>query len=366
MNKNEPRIAVIILNYNGWSDTIECLESLLKSNYTNFQIIVCDNASTNSSLEKLIEWANERPCPFLRLSRNEAESGVKVSENILIHGSLEMCPIIMIDTGGNLGFAGGNNVGIRYVLSQGNFYAVWLLNNDTVIQPTTLKEMVLLSLKNSNTGIIGSKVLFYFEPNSIQSYGNMQMGWKGVGNSLYAGRHNSELPDLEVRSVIGASLLITLSAIEKTDLMDESYFMQDEETDWCARVKAKGYKIYSCGTSIVYHKEGKSSDRIYNERKFFGWKSRRKNIKSFLITGYYSTRNEIYFVKKNFPQQYIFYIILILPLKVIKLLLGIILFGDDHKSIRINLILKAVRDGLMSKMGMTINPEHWKSRFTNL
>lgn len=155
-----PKVYIIILNYNGWYDTIECLESVLRNDYTNYQVIVLDNNSPNNSMEYIRAWADgkidvwvkpdnplrhlsfsplPKPIPYVCYTREDAEKGgiSEIEENARdkgFNGITTNYPLIFIQTGENLGFAGGNNVGVRYALAKDDFDSVILLNNDTVIK----------------------------------------------------------------------------------------------------------------------------------------------------------------------------------------------------------------------------------------
>jgi len=163
-----PKVYIIILNYNNWADTIECLESVLRNDYPNYQVIVVDNNSSNNSMEYIKAWAEgkldvwvnpkhplrylsfppvKKPIPYVHYTREEAENGGnkfledKLKEN-LPEGITTKYPMIFIQTGENLGFAGGNNVGIRYAFSKNDFEYIWFLNNDTVIEKDALFKLV--------------------------------------------------------------------------------------------------------------------------------------------------------------------------------------------------------------------------------
>ena len=142
-------VYVILLNWNGWKDTIHCLESLFRSDYSDYRVIVCDNASTDGSMEKIKAWAEgkvmpdeelndqlkplvfppvAKPIAYVEYNRAEAEAGG--------NGSEKNTPLVLIQNGSNDGFSAGNNVGIRYALKKNADY-IWLLNNDTVVKGNT-------------------------------------------------------------------------------------------------------------------------------------------------------------------------------------------------------------------------------------
>ena len=209
-----PKVYIIILNYNGWADTIECLESVLRNDYPNYQVIVIDNNSPNNSMEYIKAWAEgkldvwvkpehplrhlsfppvKKPIPYVYYTREGAEKGgdpdlEKRMEQNNPEGITTKYPLIFIQTGENLGFAGGNNVGIRYSLAEGDFEYIWLLNNDTVIEQNSLSKLVEKAEKykkeERKVGIIGSKLLYYDNPKIIQGIGGMYNKWFAVGKHL--------------------------------------------------------------------------------------------------------------------------------------------------------------------------------------
>ena len=173
------RVAVVLVNWNGWKDTVECLESLFRLDDREVRVVVCDNASSDGSVERVKAWANglavapcdapatlrplilppvAKPIPFAELDRATAEVG----------GDPDCDPpLIIIRTGGNLGFAGGNNVGLRYLLARGGFDFAWLLNNDTVVDPASLGHLVAEFSSRPQLGICGSTLLCYDDPSRI-------------------------------------------------------------------------------------------------------------------------------------------------------------------------------------------------------
>jgi len=396
---NYPKVAIIILNYNGWQDTIECLESVLRNNYPNYQVIVVDNGSPNNSMEYIKVWAEGRqevltpepshplyylshppvkkPIPYIYYTREEAEKGgdFELEERItkewqkqrnLKSGELiptSPYPLIFIQTGENLGFAGGNNVGIRYALQRDDFKYAWLLNNDTVIDKNALIEMIKLAENNEEIGMVGAKLLFYESPRVIQS-----LGVKSNSNIKFKGKHIAIFEidnffwdkNIEINYfLLGASLLVKNNTLKKIGLLDEKYFMMAEEEDWCVRALLVGCKLFSCGRSKVWHKGSTVAYSRSVEKNFLGKKSIRCLWENFLISGYYSVRNKIYFTKKNFPQSFYKYCLIHLPYITSRIILGILIY-DDYKLDRISLILKAVWDGLRGKMGKTIDPLEWR------
>jgi GT2 family glycosyltransferase len=272
-----PKVYIIILNYNGWADTIECLESVLRSDYSNYQVVVVDNNSPNNSMEYIKAWAEgkldvwvksghplrylsfppvKKPIPYVYYSRGEAEKGgdpelEKRMEQNLSRGMTTRYPIIFIQTGENLGFAGGNNVGIRYALYKGDFEFLWILNNDTVVKRDSLTMLVEKAKcyreKNiGKIGIIGSKLLYYDMPNVIQGVGGKYNKFLAVTKHIGAfekdkSQYDNEKVLKKIDYIIGASMFVSKDFLYDVGLMCEDYFLYYEELDWAIRGRRNGY-----------------------------------------------------------------------------------------------------------------------------
>jgi hypothetical protein len=229
-------VFIVILNWNGWKDTVECVESCLKITYSNFRILIVDNGSTDGS-----ETILKKRFP-------EAE---------------------IIQTGSNLGFAGGNNVGIKYALEQGAEY-IWLLNNDTIVDINALAGLVAELHKNPEAGIAASKIYYFSKPKVIWFAGGT---WNPVD---HIARHNGlDEEDARQYDVVaetdfatGCSLLFKASLISKIGYLKEDYYLYWEDVDWCVNARKNGWKIIYVPNSHVWHKvsqsvENKSSAQNY-------------------------------------------------------------------------------------------------------
>jgi len=319
-----PKVYIVILNYNGWQDTIECLETVIRNNYLNYQVIVMDNNSPNNSMEYIKAWAEgkldvwvkpnhplrhlsfppvKKPIPYVYYTHEEAEKGgnieleTKLAEKIP-KGITTKYPLIFIQAGENLGFAGGNNIGIKYALAKNDFEYIWFLNNDTVIEKDTLSKMVQkfesYKKEGKKVGILGSKLLYYDRPNIIQGIGGIYNKWFAVAKHLGVfeedkGQYDNEQILDKIDYVIGASMLVSKEFIKEVGLMCEDYFLYFEELDWTLRGKEKGYQLGYCWQSKVYHKEGGSIG------------SSSKGSDKSEIADYYGLRNRILFTKKFYP-----------------------------------------------------------------
>ena len=298
------KVSIIILNWNGWKDTIECLESVFRLNYPDFEVIICDNNSTDKSVENIISWANgtldidlpqsnllrglsfppiNKPISITEYTRSEAENGSKINNE----GQL-----VLIHTGINNGFAAGNNVGIYYALSRGSFDYIWILNNDTVIKPDSLSWMVKEMEENLNAGMCGSKILYYDNPDTIWCLGgatcnNWTMSTKCIGLNEPMNKSTAkEYVEKKMAFIAGASILVSKKFIKDIGLMSEEYFLYYEEIDWIYRGRDKYSMIYS-PNSIVYHKIGKSTKILTNDKPD--------------IHEYYTLKSLLIFTRKFFP-----------------------------------------------------------------
>ena len=307
-----PRVYIVLLNWNGWQDTIECLESVFRLDYANYRVIVCDNDSTDGSLEYIKAWAENRLDVYVSLDnplrhlshplvskeisycqyyRNEAESGG--SANDLDN------PLVLIQTGANLGFAGGNNVGLRYVVARNDFEYVWLLNNDTVVESNALSKLVgkadFYKANYQQIGIIGSKLMYYHAPELIQGVGGTYNKYFATSNHIGVfdqdtGQFDNEEIVQQTDYPLGASMFVSVPFIADVGLMCEDYFLYFEELDWTLRGKLKGWQFGYCWQSRVFHKEGGSIG------------SSSKGDQKSELSDFYGLRNRIMFTKKFFPE----------------------------------------------------------------
>jgi len=302
------RIGILIVNWNGWADTVACLESLFRLDYPDFRVILCDNGSTNGSLERIADWAAGRLSPSVENLPEKLQSLVappvvsKPLEYALYDRSSAESggdpaldpPLVLIRGGNNLGFAGGNNIGLCYLLARGGFDAVWLLNNDTLVEPRALSALVARMQSAPSMGMCGSTLLRLESPETIQARGG---GWycRWIGLPWHLGQlQRADAPARQERVetwmnyVVGASMLVSREFLEAVGLMCEDYFLYFEELDWVLRGRGCFTLAYA-PDSIVYHKVGGSIGTSSNPRH----KSR--------VCDYYALRNRLLFTRKFFP-----------------------------------------------------------------
>lgn len=249
MEINHPFVSIITVNYNNTVVTGQLLESLKKIAYVNFEVIVVDNAS------------NENPTEELKKIFPEAK---------------------VILSNENLGFAGGNNLGIAH--SRGEF--LFFLNNDTELQERTINYLIERLQSDESIGVVSPKIVYFDQPSIIQYAGfteinpitarNSTIGFMAPDNGKF------DLP-METSFAHGAAMMMSREVVEKVGKMPEEYFLYYEELDWCEKIKRAGYKIFYEPKSVILHKESMS----------VGKESPSKT--------YYLTRNRILFMRRNYP-----------------------------------------------------------------
>ncbi len=299
------KVYIIIVNWNGWQDTIECLESVFRNRYPHYQVVLCDNGSQDGSIDHIADWATghkqmngkinymlrhlssppiPKPVRYVKYTREQAEAGGD--------SALHESPLVLVQTGENLGFAGGNNVGLRYALSRSDFRFVWLLNNDTVIERNSLVKMVEHMLTRPEAGICGSTVLYYHRPDIIWTLGGGTFNkWLAKSRCLKNNQLNDRSIDTEkieanMAYIAGASMLVSANFLKNIGLLSEDYFLYYEEPDWAFRAKGR-YALTYAHDSIVYHKVAEST-------KLFDSVSEQKSRNFFW-------KNQIKFTRKHFP-----------------------------------------------------------------
>jgi GT2 family glycosyltransferase len=243
-----PRVMLLILTWNGLAETLACLESLRGLEYPDYEVWVVDNGSTDGSPAAIRERFPE--------------------VNLIEHGE-------------NLGFAGGNNVGLRRALERGVHY-VLLLNNDTEVAPDFLSCMVRASESDPTVGIAGPTIYYHGRPELIWSAGGA-IDWRR-GKTWMVGLNAPDTGQFgtvarQVDFVTGCALLVKRAVMERVGLLDERFFAYYEEAEWCVRAQQAGFKVVHVPGAKVWHKiplDGRDSSPAVH---------------------YYMTRNRLLFLK---------------------------------------------------------------------
>lgn len=241
-------MSVISVNYNQAKLTCGMIESLRAVSYKNIEILIVDNGSPDEDPEII-----KAHYPEIRLIKSEV----------------------------NLGFAGGNNLGIKEAKGKYLFF----LNNDTEVTPNCIEPLVNLFEENKSAGIASPKIIFYDTDNIIQYAGATEINpWtgrnKGIGSmEKDTGQFNRSF---ETDLIHGAAMMVPRRVINKVGLMPEIYFLYYEELDWCEMIKRAGYTCHFVGESSIYHKESMSVGKFS------------------LTKTYYINRNRLLFIRRNF------------------------------------------------------------------
>ncbi|MBV1768357.1 MAG: glycosyltransferase family 2 protein, partial [Methanobacterium sp.] len=274
----KPNVSIIILNWNGWEDTIECLESLYQIDYPNYNVIVVDNGSEDDSIEKIKEYctgkikvssdffeydATNKPIKIVEITKKESELFSK------INGKFKK--LILIKNDQNYGFAEGNNIGIRFALSYLNTDYVLLLNNDTIVDRNFLSELVDIEENENNVGILGPTIFYYNDKNRIQSAG-VKISWKkGIAISLKRNKifkdESNNINDVD--AVSGCCLLAKSELFKKIGFLNSKYFLYWEETEWCIRTQKLGYRIIHVPNAKIWHKVSATTNKSRGVYEFY-------------------------------------------------------------------------------------------------
>lgn len=339
-----PKIYIIILNYNGWQDTIECVESILKNTYSNFQIIIVDNDSPNDSMKYIESWAEGNICnwlpdsnklkvlshpsftkstSYISYAKEEAISGMYAKEKGVEN------PIIMIQAGENKGFSAGNNIGIQYVIAKNDANYLMVLNNDTVVEKNFLLPLLEKSMSSDDFGIVGPKIMHYEHPDNIFSNGAKFNPWTSHITFLNSGERDNGQSIYEASFLSGAAWFIPVSTVKEVGLLDERYFMYMEDVDFTEKVRAYGKRLGVASDSKIYHKGAQSSGGGNSDFSIY-WIS--KNQARYIL-------NNLTPMQKISAISYFFY-------NTLKASLKSILKG---KKIKVKIAFKGFFDGLLDR-----------------
>lgn len=253
---NPPSVSIVVLNWNGADDTLACLDSLAALKYPNFNVVVVDNGSTDDSLGKLRAYSASYP-------------------------------FVLLETGRNLGYAGGNNVGTRHALKLGADF-VLVLNNDTTVAPDLLEQLVDAARLNPDAGVFSARIMYFDNPERVWFDGarwnesSLQLEWPGQGAS------EIELGtiDHDTDYACGAALFFRAEVARKIGLLDETFFLVWEEVDWSFRARQAGWRCLVVPAARIWHKIGVS----------FGSESSPLRM-------YFSIRNELLWFSRHAPMS---------------------------------------------------------------
>lgn len=220
-------VAIILVNYNGADDTIECIKSLSTIEDVEYEIVVVDNKSTDDSVDKL-------------------------------KGYQRFSKFVLLEADFNNGFAAGNNIGITYV-KNADYYL--LLNNDTVVKPDFLTRLLCGIKTNPGCGAAISKILYYSHPDTIW-YAGGSFNTRTARSEHYRFNQRDTMkaePSQKVTFASGCCLCVSREVIRKIGMLNESFFLYEEDTEYCYRIVDAGFDIIYVPDSVIYHKVSSST-----------------------------------------------------------------------------------------------------------
>lgn len=224
-----PKVGIIVVNWNGWRDTVSCIRSLKDLSHSNFLVVVVDNGSADGSVTRI---KNAHP------------------------------DIVVLDAGENRGFAGGNNIGMRYALEHGVDY-LWLVNNDATVRQDSLTHLISMAEANPDIDFFGSWIGFEDHADELW-FGGGEYRWQtGFMGHVAHGKKASHCSGRgQVHStgwITGCSLLTRATTVQRIGLLDESYFLYREDVEWQLRTNRKAPRALLFGDVLVFHKVGRST-----------------------------------------------------------------------------------------------------------
>lgn len=258
---------IVLVNWNGGEDTLECLESLLRLDDGDFAVVVVDNGSSDGSQDRIAEWAahgdGARPQGGV-WDRLPQERRWNADFARIAHGDLPRptARITLIEAGSNLGFAAANNIGMRFAAGDPVARYFWILNNDTVAAPDSLSILHRRMEADPSIGMLGARLMFYHDPDRVQGLAGAFPRWKARSFHIGLGLTPDTLPPAEqveaqMAYVLGASMFVRRDLVDRIGGMSEAYFLYFEEVDWAERLPA-GSRLAIAQDAAVWHKEGGS------------------------------------------------------------------------------------------------------------
>lgn len=224
MSQNHPKVCCVVLTWNDKENVIECLESMSHLTYSHLEIVVSDNGSTDGTIEAIKSQFPE---------------------------------VILLENGKNLFWAGGNNVGIEYALEHDADY-IFLLNNDIIVDPELVSELVKVGESDPKIGALGPKIYYYNADKKLWYAGAKIYFWRGIARHIGIREEDrGQYDELTTTDyVTGCALMIKREVVEKIGLIDPTYIAYGEDADWSHRAKLAGYKLVYVPAAVMWHKIG--------------------------------------------------------------------------------------------------------------
>ncbi|MDO6439637.1 glycosyltransferase family 2 protein [Cyclobacterium sp. 1_MG-2023] len=295
-------VAIVILNWNGWDYTQLCIKSLLEAGYSEDDLIIVDNASTDGSIPNI-----KKQFPKAHLILNKE----------------------------NEGFTGGNNRGIQYAIKKGYAF-VLLLNNDTQVLPGFLERLIEEMKASEKLAAIQPLIYYLGAKDEIWNAGGDYHAWLGYSQTNY--KIESDQPYL-TDWISGCAILVRSTVLETIGLLDHNYFAYFEDVDWSLRMRSQGFELKVHPQSIIYHEAGAAS------------KSETKGVEGFLDpkVHFLNVRNQVFQLRKYCvgPKQWLAW-----PFHFAKFALFIIYFTLKGRHTKSKAVIKGIKEGLKTPLGI--------------
>ncbi len=292
--------AAIIINYNGWRDTLLCLQSVLQADVVPAYLMVVDNHSTDDSYEQIYRWGTGKmsppdlpeahPLKVIFKDRSPLLATFQAVTESELTFPAQLPALFLYRTPRNLGYAGGVNAGITRLLKRSSIQWFWILNNDVLVHPAALNALLRCSTTAPRTGIWGGKLMAFEQPERFQAVGGRYRKCLAFPTHIGQGEIDQGQYDhpIAIDYVVGAAMLVSRQFIEAVGLLNEEYFLYFEELDWAVRGRRAGWNVEYCWESRVYHREGAATGGRHKPRKSE-------------LSDFYLIRNRLRFTRKYYP-----------------------------------------------------------------
>lgn len=259
---------IILVNWNGWQDTLECLESTLKQDYRRFDVVIVDNHSSDDSIEKIRDWAasnkiridtkfpelvlplSPRPVPFYEIEINAIDQFEKPAD-------VKSPAVYAIKNNENSGFAIANNIGMQFAMSVLDTDYFFLLNNDTVIKKDTLRVLVETSREHPELSAIQAAIYYYDLPETIWHVGGKILPWLQTSKFRDLGGKPLKQTDF----VVGAALFLPAETVRSIGALSDRFFHGEEDFEFSMRLRRNKRKAAVAAAAVVFHKVAVSSTK---------------------------------------------------------------------------------------------------------
>jgi GT2 family glycosyltransferase len=287
---------IVVLNWNNGRDTVDCLQSVLDvQDPAVAGVVVCDNGSTDDSVLLVRNWAGSQGVCLAEHRWHGARFDPAPVSSPQDQGAADTSRFVLVHTGANLGFAGGNNVGLRFVQQLDSDGPLLLLNNDALLSPGCVSAMARRLAADAQIGMCGATVIYHHTPSMVQAWGGASFQpWLARATHLGGGApvtlpRQRETVEAQLDYILGAALMVSRRCLDAVGLMNEDYFLYYEEIDWAVRARRSGFRLGYAPDAEVWHKEGRTIGSSGN-------KARRS-----LLSEHYLVRSSLRFTRRFYP-----------------------------------------------------------------